>query len=368
MTGALRPTPLQQDPTDLREYGWYWFQDVINRTIDAFRAKLLDAYGDLSGTLETGTPVPGQGLGDPSQMFSGSGLDAPWEAIYEGTVPSGGVPEMFALSLMVLMGAVQARHLSQIFSSGTAYQAHKTRKSAWVGGALILVWYWLAVMALSLVDVIHVGVVEQLLGDELTFAETLRTAVQSIDTESANRAWLFPVFALAAVGMWTVEAVLYLRYHLLLPIFVYVMPVLIAMVYGNVPVVDGIARTLIEKALSLLVLPIPLVLLMWGYETVVADRLLGGAFENAVLAASFPVVAAYVVWKVMTYEYPSGERIAAAAATAGTAIGSAVGSATAYGPQVATQRAPTDAPPEPVAESSEEDRPSFRRAPPHEHW
>lgn len=356
------------DPTDLREYGWYWFQDVVNRLIEAFLVALENAYADFGTTFETGTPTPDTlRLNDLGSLFRDPG-NAPWHQIHADLVPSSaGDGVVTALALVVLLVAVQGNYLAQIFSSASSYRAHKTRRSAWIGGALILVWYWLAVLGLATVDVFNEGVTEQLVNTGAI--EQLGTHIAGIDPESANRAWLLPLLALGAVCLWFVEALLYFRYELLIPIFVYVMPVLIALVYGNLPLVSGLARTIAEKFVSILVLPIPLILLFWGYARVLEffTPPTSDPFQLTVVVVSLPIAAAYVSWKTLTYEYPRGAQIAAAIA----AVGSSLSEAARTPRQERTtviERVEDRRDPDGPAAPAEPERPTYRRGHAYEDW
>jgi len=72
----------------------------------------------------------------------------PWPAIQEGLI--GG--EIMLIALLLLVMSVQGRHTIRIFNIGSAYEARKTKKTAWVGAFLIITWYWIGALALYLVD------------------------------------------------------------------------------------------------------------------------------------------------------------------------------------------------------------------------
>ncbi|EMA56991.1 hypothetical protein C468_17009 [Halorubrum kocurii JCM 14978] len=130
--------------------------------------------------------------------------------------------------------------------------------------------------------------------------------------------------------MWTLQALLYLR-ELLLYVFVYVMPIAIAVAYGGLPVISGIAARVAVKFIPLAVMPLPVVLLFRGYDLLIGSNVGMMSPENAffgyLIAVSLPVFSVWIIWKLFAYTTPrlvrSVSRVTGLTVTAGAVAGAA---------------------------------------------
>jgi len=104
---------------------------------------LTTGYNTLTEEM-FGTPTPQTN----GPFVFGEPTNAPWSAIQDALV--GG--EIMLIALLLLVMSVQGRHTIRIFNIGSAYEARKTKKTAWVGAFLIIVWYWVGVLSLYIVD------------------------------------------------------------------------------------------------------------------------------------------------------------------------------------------------------------------------
>ena len=119
------------------------FKDVVDWVIGLFMEGLETGYNTLTQAV-FGTPVPETN----GAFVFGTPTNSPWLTIREALV--GG--EIMVISLLLLVMSVQARHTIRIFNIGSAYEARKAKKTAWVGAFLIITWYWLSILGLYIVD------------------------------------------------------------------------------------------------------------------------------------------------------------------------------------------------------------------------
>ncbi|MFW5900545.1 MAG: hypothetical protein ACOCTH_02060, partial [Halodesulfurarchaeum sp.] len=184
------------------------FKDIVDWFIGLFMDGLRSGYQAL--TVEMfGTPTPQtQGafiFGEPS--------NAPWPTIQEALV--GG--EIMLIALLLLMMSVQGRHTIRIFNIGSAYEARKTKKTAWVGAFLIVTWYWISALALYLVDGFTIALMPEL--------SALCSAMLQFIAASITNPGLGLLFALlGGISMWELEALFYIR-RILLYVYLYGMPI-----------------------------------------------------------------------------------------------------------------------------------------------
>ena len=308
----------------LADFGLRWFEDIIGRLTLWFTDMLSSGYEALS--VETlSTPVPnGSGVG---LVFSQPAADnEPWHSIYEATVAG----EMMFFGLIVLFLCVQGRHFIRIFDFGSAHEHRRTRQSALTGGFLIIAWYWVAVLTLYVVEALTIGLLPDVDSVGISLAAMLPT---SLDTPILT---LFMAM-LGGVSIVVLRALFFIR-ELLLYVFLYLMPIAIGVVYGNIPVVSEIARRIAVQFVALAVLPLPTALLFRGYELLFVGETtvpIGGPFFRYIAVISLPVVAVYVTWKTFGYAAPLASR-AIGGVGRGAVLAGTVGTA-AYvaGPQTA---------------------------------
>ena len=318
-------TPMDSLPVS--ELGQRWFETIVVALAEWVRAALTRGYDRLSIELfETPTP-PGTGveaiLGVPPARAS------PWPAVHESLV--GG--EMTLLGLLVLFVAVQAHHFLRIFRMG-AGGARAVRLSAWTGAALIVGWYWVAVALLSLVDALTVA----LLADPAALATAL---VGQLPTAVVNPLVTLLVTGAGGLAMLLVEAIFLVR-ELLLFVYLYAMPLGIALAFGNLAVVSRIARRFVRGFVPLVLLPLPIAVLCRGYELLLVE---GGLFETVdpvgrfLLVCSFPLLAVVLAWVTFQYASPAVGRVVGRGVRAGATVGTAATVGVAAGPAAAERTA-----------------------------
>lgn len=260
----------------------------------------------------------------------GTPTNAPWPALRETLI--GG--EIMLIALLVLVIAVQGRHVIRIFNVGSGYHARRTAKTAWMGAVLIITWYWIAVTTLSLVD----GLTIVLMPDVSTLTNLLEGFAM---TRPSNTGLALGLALLGGVSMWVLEALLYIR-EVLLYVYLYGMPIAIALEYSNIPIVSRIASRLCYQFIPLALLPLPAALLFKGYDLLYvngASLAPNTAFLQTIVAVSMPLIALYLTWKTFGYAAPATAG-AIGTATSGTVLlGGVVAGSYFGGTKVATTAA-----------------------------
>lgn len=317
------------------DFGIKWFEDIIQKIIEWFSVELLDGLRSATISLLE-TPLPeGQGT---SLIFSKPAeSDEIWHSIFETTVAG----EMMVFGLLILFLSVQGRHFIRIFNFGSSYESRKTRRSAWTGAFLIVSWYWIAVLALYFVQALTIGLVPDVSRLGYALAEAL--------PQAAGSPGLTLVMAmLGGLSMVALEALFFLR-EVLLYVYLFGMPIGIAIAFGNIPVLSDIARGIISQFVPLAVLPLPAAMLFRGYELLfVGDTQMPVEtdFLQFLVVISLPMMALYVTWKSFKYASPlaakviggvgRGAMLAGTAAAAGYVGGPAAAAAGAkWGPKAA---------------------------------
>jgi hypothetical protein len=279
------------------DFGLQWFKDIIGRLTMWFTQMLTGGYEALSrGSLTTPTP---SGNGIDRALTKPPSSDAPWHSIYEATVAG----EMMFFGLIVLFLCVQGRYFIRIFDFGSTQEHRRARRSALTGGFLIVSWYWVSVLFLSVVEALTIGLLPNVNQVGIALVAMLP---QGLET---------PILTLgmAAIGGLSIvflRALFVLR-ELLLYVFLYTMPIGIGIIYGNVPLVSEIAKRIAVQFVSLAVLPLPTALLFRGYELLFlgSNTLpVSGAFVKYLVTISLPVLAVIVTWKTFSYAAPLASR------------------------------------------------------------
>ena len=333
------------------------FKDVIEWVIGLFMDGLRSGYQTLTEGM-FGTPTPQT---DGAFIF-GEPSSAPWPAIRDGLV--GG--EIMLISLLLLVMSVQGRHTIRIFNVGSAYEAQKTKKTAWVGAFLIITWYWVGAITLFVVDGFTIALMPDL---SSVSAAMLRFIGVSITNPGLGL--LFAVFG--GISMWALEALFYIR-MILLYVYLYGMPVAFALAYGNLPIISDISMGFAKRFVPLAVLPLPAAMVFKGY-----DLLYGGgtftpqtAFLKFLVAVSLPLVALYITWKTFKYATPLTAKVVGgttkgAALIGGVAAGAYVGgagvatTAARWGPKAAAGQAIAQKAAARGGHGTEDGAPSYRR-------
>ncbi|WP_255197739.1 hypothetical protein [Halorarius litoreus] len=310
------------------DFGVKWFEDIVGKVTSWFTDEIINGYQSLSNELFN-TPLPqGEGVevvfGIPAQG------DNPWHSIYQGVV--GG--EVMILALLVLFLSVQGRHFIRIFGMGSAYSNQYSRRNAWTGAVLIVGWYWVAVLSLYFVKGLTIG----LIPDVSRVGEALYTMLPAA---AGNPMLTMFLAGLGGIAMVLLKAVYFIR-NVLLFIYLYGMPIGIAIMYGNIPILSRIAKRLCLQFIPLAILPLPAAILFRGYALLFAgDQMItpSDAFLAYFVVVSLPVLALYVTWKTFSYASPL---VAGAIGTASrTAVGLGVIAGLGYGvgPKAATTAA-----------------------------
>lgn len=296
------------------DFGVKWFKDIVNKIGDWFSEELVSGYEEFQQDF-FGTPLP-DGSGANLIFRAPVASDEPWHSIYESVVAG----EIMILSLLLLFVAVQGRHFVRIFDFSSAYEARRGRRTAWTGAVLIVAWYWVAVLILYFVDGFTIALMPGL--------SKLGTALANLMPATVGNPGLTAIMAfLGAMSMLALKALYFIR-EVLLYVYLYTMPLGIAIAFGNIPVVSDIARRLCRQFIPLAVLPLPATLLFRGYGLVfLGDQVVApeSAFLQYFVVISLPIIALYVTWKTFQYASPLTARALSrgtqAAATVGTIAG-----------------------------------------------
>ena len=334
------------------------FKGVVQWFIGLFMDGLRSGYQALTEGM-FGTPTPQT---DGAFVF-GEPTNAPWTAIQDALV--GG--EVMLVALLLLVMSVQGRHTIRIFNMGSAYEARKTKKTAWVGAFLIITWYWIGTLALYLVDGFTIALMP-----ELSSVAEAMLGFLGVSITNPGLALLFAL--IGGISMWAMEALFYIR-MIMLYVYLYGMPIAIALAYGNIPVISDIAMGFTKRFVPLAVLPLPAAMVLKGYDVIYSSGSLspGTAFLSYLVAASLPLIALYVTWKTFKYATPLTAKVIGGATKGAALVGGVAAGAYVGGAGVATTAArwgPKAAAGQAVAqkaaargESSDEDngKPSYRR-------
>jgi type IV secretion system protein TrbL len=300
------------------------FKDVVDWIIGLFMDGLTTGYNNLTEEM-FGTPTPQT---DGAFVF-GQPTNAPWSTIQDALV--GG--EIMLIALLLLVMSVQGRHTIRIFNIGSAYEARKTKKTAWVGAFLIIVWYWVGVLSLYIVDGFSIALMPGM--------ASLRNAMLGFLSVTLTNPGLSLLFALiGGISMWALEALFYIR-EILLYVYLYGMPIAIALGYGNIPIVSDIAMGFCKRFVPLAVLPLPASMVFKGYDLIYGGGTLTPqtAFLKFLVAASLPLVALYITWKTFKYATPLTAKVVGGATKGAALIGGVAAGAYVGGAGVATTAA-----------------------------
>jgi type IV secretion system protein TrbL len=202
----------------------------------------------------------------------------------------------------------------RIFNVGSGYQARKTTKTAWLGAVLIVTWYWIGVTVLSLVNGFTIALLPEL--------SALLDVLQGFTHVTPSNTGLTLLLAfLGGVAMWALEALLYIR-EVLLYVYLYGMPIAIAVAYGNVPVISRVASGFCRQFIPLAIMPLPAALVFKGYDLLYANGAAltpNAAFLKTLVAVSLPLLALYITWTTFRYATPLTAKTIGTA-TKGTAL------------------------------------------------
>lgn len=275
------------------DFGVKWFSDIVGLVIKWFTKEIKTEYQSLTNSFFA-TPVP-DGTGTEVVFGTPASTDEPWHSIYEGLV--GG--EVMLLSLLILFLCVQGRHFIRIFHVGSARQERQTTQYAWLGGIVIVGWYWVGVLVLYFTKGLTIAIIPDA-------SEVGSALLQMLPVAAGNPILTLILAGVGASAILLLKAVFFIR-DILLYIYLFGMPLGIAVVYGNVPVLSRIVKRLALQFVPLAILPLPAAVLFRGYALLFAgDPVItpAGAFLNYFTVISLPLLALYVTWKTFTYASP----------------------------------------------------------------
>ncbi|ELZ89087.1 hypothetical protein C441_16369 [Haloferax sulfurifontis ATCC BAA-897] len=237
------------------------------------------------------------------------------------------------LALLLLVVSVQGRHAIRMFNFGSAYEASKTKKTALTGVFMIILWYWVSVLALYLTDGFTIALLPGL--------TTLRgVMIGFLSATVMNPVLAFLLAAIGGISMWALQALFFIR-EILLYVYVYGMPIAIALGYGNIPILSDIATGFAKRFVPLVVLPLPAAVVFKGYDLLFASGTFNPAtaFLQYLVAVSLPVIALYLTWKTFAYATPLTAKAIGTASRGAVIAGSVATGAAIGGSSVATTAA-----------------------------
>lgn len=306
------------------DFGLKWFEDIVATITDWFTKELLDGYEEFLQDL-LATPLP-EGRGIELIFTEPAASDGIWHSIYGATVA--GETTLFALTILFL--CVQGHHFVRIFNYGGAYEARKARRSSWVGGFLIVTWYWLGVLSLYFVEGVTIGLLPDM--------QRLGASLAGLLPQAAGTPGLTLVMAMVGgLAMVALKALFIIR-EVLLYVYLYGMPIGIAVAYGNLPVLSSIAQRLIAHFIPLAALPLPAAVLFRGYELLFVGEHqlgLGGDFAQYLIVISLPLITLLATWKTFKYAAPLASRVIGGAGRGAVLVGSVATAGYLAGPSAA---------------------------------
>ncbi len=313
--------------SSLSEFGRRWFEDIIETIIEWFQNGLVDGYDSITEEL-FGTPVPET---DGNFVF-GAPTNEPWVDLHDSLVTG----EIMLLSLLLLVIFVQARHTVRIFNFSSNYEARKARRTAWTGAFLIVTWYWVAVLVLYLVNGFSIALVPGI-------GALVRGMVDFITASISNPALALLMAVIGGIAMWILQALFFIR-EILLYVYLYAMPIGVAVAFGHLPVVSRIAKQICVKFVPLAIMPLPVAILFRGYDLLFGsgtDSALApdSSFLSYLVGVSLPVFALILIWKLFAYASPLTAKAIGGVTKGAVTIGAAVGAAKVAGPLAATTAA-----------------------------
>ncbi|KTG30339.1 hypothetical protein [Haloferax profundi] len=300
------------------------FKEALEWLTDSFTDGIETGYNTLSTEL-FGTPTPETN----GAFVFGTPVNSPWIQIREALV--GG--EIMLIALLLLVMSVQGRHVIRIFNMGSTYEARKTKKNAWAGAVFIISWYWVGTISLYLVDGFAIALVPSL-------TSLSRVLDGFLGVTISNPILGLLLAALGGISMWAIEALFFIR-EILLYVYVYGMPIAIALGYGNIPVLSDIAIGFAKRFVPLVVLPLPAAVVFKGYDLLFASGTFSPAtaFLQYLVAVSLPVIALYLTWKTFSYATPLTAKAIGSASRGAVVVGSVAAGAYVGGAGVATTAA-----------------------------
>lgn len=325
-----------QPDDDLRSYGLEWFIDFVFWMILWFQKGLKYALRTISkGPDHSGsgsifdTPLPGgSGFGGSTDLFAlvirKPGQNSNWFDIYNAVTPGSGAM-MLGVALVLLVVLVQVQHIARIFNYSNVYREKRTKRSAWAAGVFIVLWYWIGVFMLFFVDGLVTGLAPQMNfvwdgGDSIiswihvnvdaSAGSNNGDMVRDPGKADANTPlkhqplFALPAYAIGAISGWALEAIYTLRW-ILIYIYMYTMPLGLAIWFGNVPYVSAIAERFAKHFFTWALLPLPVAIVIRGYKLIYKFNIGFGSTGEFMLGVMFPVLLLVVTLKTFKYATPA---------------------------------------------------------------
>lgn len=307
------------------DFGLKWFEDIVGKITEWFRSSLIEGYDTLSSHF-FGTPVPRT---DAGSLVFGVPSTEPWTSIYNAVVKG----PVLVLALLILFVAVQGRHFIRIFNMGSAYEARRTKRKAVTGGILVIAWYWVGVLTLYFAEGLTIALLPSL-------TELGAAMVDLLPAAASNPMMTLVLASIGGVAMAALKAVYFLR-EVLLYVYLYAMPIGLAVAFGNLPVLSRIARRLCRQFVPLAFLPIPAALLFRGIAVLLGGDVLDPRTEFLayLTVAAVPLVALWVTWKTFAYANPMTARLVGTVGRTAATVGAAAAAGYAAGPRAAATTA-----------------------------
>lgn len=230
----------------------------------------------------------------------------PWADIYDKVF----MGEMTGIGLILLVVAVQGRQLARIFGVGSHTVARTVKKRAWTGGMAIICWYYIAMLVLlaSYIFTEALAVPPAQVGFK---NQTLIGASISSGTSTAGLWGVKFLLAFVAVIPALLVELLFILRTWAIYIYLYIMPVLIALIYGQYPVISDYAERLAKAFVPWVFLSVPLALYIraidYVYDAVGSTNYPGhnAGVGEYLLGIAFPVFALFIVWKTFKTTSPA---------------------------------------------------------------
>ena len=308
-------------------FGARWIADIVGIATEWMHETLTSGYESLGSEL-FGTPVPETN----GHFVLGTPTNEPWLTIHEAVV--GG--EITLVALLILVSVVQAQHFFRVFNLGDAILARQAKSTAWIGAMFIVCWYWIATLSLYLVDGFTLALLPSFEAVEVVMVGFLTTSV-------TNPVLAFLFAGVGGLTMTALKILLYLR-EILLYIYVYAMPLALALKYGNLAILSRIADGIVYRFVPLALFPLPVAIIFHAYGLLFTDEfglslLPGTALVSNLIAISLPIVCVYVTWKLFGDAAPRTARAMKRTGSLVTTGVAALGFGYAAGPSAALNAA-----------------------------
>lgn len=259
------------------------------------------------------------------------------QTAYDLVWPNPWAPMMF-LGLLLLWVALNIRWVGQIFGiSGMSsnYQNQRTKRQAREGAMLIVLWYPLSMAFVVLVSTVSRFLIQvnqvngQSFGEAMAAvalgniasngaaaaaASTSATAA-SIATAISGSTVMVILFAITGILFLFIKLIFAIR-QVLLVAYIVAMPLLLAGIYGNIPVLSDLCSNAARRFVPTVLLPVPAAVLIFIFQQVFlrapAEAGFATGFATAfslpLLLPIFAVIVLLASWKMFSYASPMTQK------------------------------------------------------------